>query len=142
MATYRAEIDSPREPDEVFEYLAAFSNAREWDPSVVEAEPRDGGRAELGSVYRLGVRTAGRVVPFEYEVVDLDRPNRVVLHAHRTGMASTDTITVEALHPGSRVRYVAVLELRGALRVAAPLVGRAFEKMADRAAAGLRRALA
>ena len=126
----------------MFEYLATFSNARDWDPSVVEAEPRSAGRAEVGSVYRLDVRTAGRVVPFEYEVVSLDRPHRVVLEARRGGLVSSDTITVEPLYSGSRVRYVAVLNLRGLLRVVAPLVEGAFAKMADRAAAGLRRALA
>lgn len=142
MATYRTEIDSPRNPGEVFEYLATFSNARDWDPSVVEAAARSTGRAEVGSVYRLDVRTAGRVVPFEYEIVALDRPHRVVLEARRAGMVSSDTITVEPLSSGSRVRYVAVLNLRGLLRVLAPLVERAFAKMADRAAAGLRRTLA
>ena len=35
MATYRTQIDAPRRQDEVFEYLATFSNAREWDPGVV-----------------------------------------------------------------------------------------------------------
>jgi hypothetical protein len=142
MATYRTEIDSPRSPGDVFEYLATFSNASEWDPSVVQAEPLTAGRAEIGSVYRLGVRTARRVVPFDYEVVALDRPHRVVLEARRAGLVSADTITVEPLSSGSRVRYVAALQVRGLLRVAAPLIGNAFGKMADRAAAGLQRRLA
>ena len=141
MATYRTEIDSPRSPGEVFEYLATFSNARDWDPSVAEAEPLSAGRAEIGSVYRLGVRAAGRVVPLDYEVVALDRPHRVVLEARRAGLVSSDTITVEPLYSGSRVRYVAVFRVRGLLRVAGPLMGSVFGKMADRAAAGLRRRL-
>jgi hypothetical protein len=37
---------------------------------------------------------------------------------------------------------VAVLDGRGVLRLAAPLIAWAFARMADRAAAGLRRALA
>jgi hypothetical protein len=57
-------------------------------------------------------------------------------------MTSTDTIRVERAGSGSRVRYDAVLEPRGALRLAGPLVSRSFAKMADRGAAGLRRALA
>jgi hypothetical protein len=142
MATYRTEIDSPKSPGDVFEYLATFSNARDWDPSVVEAEPRSIGRPEVGSVYRLDVRAAGRVVPFDYEVVALDRPHRVVLQARRGGLFSSDTITVEPLYSGSRVRYVAVLNLRGLLRVVAPLVEGVFARMAGRAAAGLRHELA
>jgi carbon monoxide dehydrogenase subunit G len=142
MATYSTEIDSTWEQEEVFEYLSTFSNAREWDPGVTEGESLSPGPAVVGSVYRLAVRIAGRVVPFEYRVVDIDRPRRVVLQAQRAGITSTDTITVEGSGPGSRVRYVAVLDGRGVLRLVAPLIARAFAKMADRAAAGLRRVLA
>jgi carbon monoxide dehydrogenase subunit G len=142
MTTYRTEIDSPRERDEVFEYLATFSNASEWDPGVTEAEPLTPGPPELGSVYRLRVRVAGRTVPFDYRVVAIDRPTRVVLQAQASGMVSTDTITVEPAGAGSQVRYVAVLEGRGVLRLAAPVIARSFRKMADRGADGLRRALA
>lgn len=141
MATYTTEIESTWEQDEVFEYLSTFSNAREWDPGVISGESLATGPAEAGSVYRLGVRIAGRAVPFEYRVVDIDRPRRVVLQAERGGIVSTDTITVEWAGAGSRVRYVAVLRGRGLLRLAAPLIARSFARMADAAAAGLRRAL-
>ena len=142
MATYRTEIESTRRRDEVFEYMATFSNAHEWDPSVTEATPLTPGPPDIGSVYRLGVRLGGRTVPFDYRVVAIDRPTRVVLQAKGSGVVSTDTITVESDGTGSRVRYVAVLEGRGLLRLAGPLLSRSFAKMADRAAAGLRRVLA
>ncbi len=142
MPTYCTVIDSPRPSDEVFEYMATFSNAGEWDPSVHEAEPLIAGPPEVGSVYRLGVRLAGRTVPFDYQVVDMDRPKRVVLQARGSGVVSTDTITVEQDGTGSRVRYVAVLEGKGLIRVAEPLIAWSFTRMADRAAAGLRQALA
>jgi hypothetical protein len=142
MATYSTEIDSPRDREEAFDYLATFSNAREWDPSVTEAEAMSPGQAQVGSVYRLSVRVAGRVVSFDYTVVALERPHRVVLEARHPLMVSTDTIRVDRAETGSRVRYDAVIEPRGVLRLAAPLVGRSFAKMADRAAAGLRSALA
>jgi len=142
MATYSTEIVSTWGQEEVFEYLSTFSNAREWDPGVTEGEALNQGPAVVGSVYRLAVRIAGRDVPFDYQVVDIDRPRRVVLQARRAGIVSTDTITVDGGARGSRVSYVAVLEGRGALRLAAPLIGRAFARLADRAAVGLGRALA
>ena len=142
MTTYCTVIDSPKEPKEVFEYMATFSNARDWDPSVVEAEALTPGQANLGSQFRLGVRVAGRVTWFDYTVVAIDRPKRVVLRAESGLVASTDTIEVEPLGSGTRMRYYAVLDPRGPLRLAGPLVGRSFGKMADRAAAGLRGALA
>lgn len=109
---------------------------------MTEGESLSQGPAEVGSVYRLAVRIAGRVVPFDYRVVDIDRPRRVVLQARRAGIVSTDTITVEWAGLGSRVRYAAVLEGRGVLRLVAPLIAWTFARMADRASAGLRRTLA
>jgi len=38
MARYKASLDTPRPPDEVFAYLSDFSTTAEWDPGVVEAE--------------------------------------------------------------------------------------------------------
>ena len=38
MTTFRTQIDAKGSQDEVFEYLATFSNAREWDPGVTEGE--------------------------------------------------------------------------------------------------------
>jgi dehydrogenase/reductase SDR family member 12 len=142
MATYRTQIDARRGQDEVFEYLATFSNASEWDPGVAEGEALTPGPVAIGSVYRLGVRLAGRIVPVEYQVVDMERPRKVVLQARHGRIVSTDTITVEWAGRGSRVRYVAVLQAVGLLRLASPLVARVFVGMAERAAAGLRRVLA
>ena len=102
MATYSTEIEAAKGQDEVFEYMATFANALEWDPGVVEGESLTPGPARVGSVYRLGVRIAGRVVPFDYRVLELDRPRRVVLQATHGHMVSTDTITVEQNGSGSR----------------------------------------
>jgi carbon monoxide dehydrogenase subunit G len=142
MATYSTQIDAAGGQDEVFEYQATITNAREWDPGVVDGVALTSGPVAVDSVFRLGVRVAGRVVPFEYRVLELDRPRRVVLQATQGHMTSTDTITVERAGAGSRVRYEAVLEGRGVLRLASPLLARFFSAMADRGAAGLRATLA
>ena len=142
MATYSTEIDSTWEQEEVFEYLSTFSNAREWDPGVTEGESLSTGPAVVGSVYRLAVRIAGRAVPFDYRVVDIDRPRRVVLQARRR------RDRLDGHHHGGVGRsWVAgsvcgSARRAGSLRLAAPLIARAFARMAERAAAGLRRALA
>jgi carbon monoxide dehydrogenase subunit G len=142
MATYSTQIEAAGGQDEVFEYLATFSNAHEWDPGVVGGEALTPGPVAVGSMFRLRVRLAGRVVPFEYRILELDRPRRVVLQATHGHMTSTDTITVHGVSSGSQVRYVAVFQARGLLRLASPLIARFFSTMADRAAAGLRATLA
>jgi hypothetical protein len=142
VATYSTEIEAAKGQDEVFEYMATFANASEWDPGVAEGKSLTAGPVRVGSVYRLGVRLAGRVVPFDYRVLELDRPRRVVLQATYGHMVSTDTITVEQAGSGSLVRCVAVLQARGLLRLASPLLSRFFATTADRGAAGLRATLA
>ena len=52
MATYRAHVTSLRPQAEVFDYMARFSNAAEWDPGVTEATEVDPGAPTLGSTYR------------------------------------------------------------------------------------------
>ncbi len=142
MATYRARVTSPRPPAEVFDYMARFSNAAEWDPGVTEATEVDPGTPTLGSTYRLMVRSFGRTVPLEYRIVELDRPRRVVLRAENSTVRSTDVIEV-ASDPdgGSTVTYDATLELKGVAALFTPLLGLSFRRIGDRAIVGLRATL-
>jgi hypothetical protein len=78
---------------------------------------------------------------FDYQVIELDRPHRVVLRADHPIARSTDTITVEPSTEGSLVRYHAALEPRGLFRLLGPVFARNLEKIGDRAAAGLHAAL-
>ena len=137
MASYRTTIESTRSPEEAFE----FSNAAEWDPGVAMGQPLQSGPPELGAVYRLGIPMARWTATFDYRVVEIDRPHRIVLRAEHPLAHSVDTITVKPGIRGSVVRYDAVLEPRGLFRVFAPVVARSFRAIGDRAAAGLRAAL-
>ncbi len=143
MATYRALVASPRTPAEVFEYMARFSNAAEWDPGVTEATAADPGTPALGSTYRLVVRAFGRAVPLVYRIAEIDRPHRVVLRAENSTVRSTDVIEVAA-EPGggSILTYDATLELKSVAVLFTPLLGRAFRRIGDRAIVGLGAALA
>lgn len=143
MATYSNSFVSPRSPAEVFDYMARFSNAVDWDPGVVEARDLSGGPPRLGSTYRLVVRFFGRQVPLDYRIVEIDRPRRVVFKAESTKLKSVDTIEVAtAPGGGAQVNYVAVLSLKGASAVMSPVLGLAFNRVGDRAIAGLRSRLA
>ncbi len=142
MATYRTTIESSRSPEETFDFLATFSNAAEWDPGVATGQPLQNGQPRVGAVYRLGVRIARWTTTFDYRVVEMARPRRVVLRADHALVRSIDTITVEPADAGSMVHYQASLEPRSILRLLAPLVSRQFRAVGDRAAGGLRAALA
>ncbi len=143
MTTFHAFVSSPRSAAEVFTYLARFSNAEEWDPEVTGAEELTPGPPTRGSSYRLVARFLGFSVPLEYRIEEIDPPRRVVLRAENTMVRSTDVIEVTATAGGgSSVTYEATLTSKGPSRLLAPLVAVAFRRIGDRAAAGLRAALA
>jgi hypothetical protein len=143
MATYRTTIVSSRAPAALFLYMARFSNATEWDPSVSAAEELQPGPPALGSSYRLHVRSFGRSIPLEYHIVEFDEPHRVVLRAENSLLLSLDVIEVTDGPEGqSTLSYDATLTLKGPLGIFSPVLNRPFRHLGDHAAAGLLRAVA
>lgn len=140
MAHYRTTISSPRSPEQVFDYMATFSNVTEWDPTAAEAHPI-GDASGAGARFHVLVRWLGREFPLEYTTTAYERPRRVVLRAEDGNTISEDTITVEPSGGGSEMTYDADLRLKGVMRFIDPLFGIAFKRLGDNAAAGLRREL-
>ncbi len=143
MATYRTSVSSPRPPADVFGYLARFSNAALWDPGVASAEDVTPGPPTLGSTYRLQVRFLGLTVPLDYRIEEIDAPKSVVLRAENSQFRSIDRIEVaEASDGGSTISYEATLTPKRIAAAFSPLVGVGFRRIGERAATGLRAALA
>jgi hypothetical protein len=143
MARYRTMVKTAESPAEAFAYLARFSNAAEWDPGVTSAEALTPGPPALGSTYRLVVKFLGLSTPIEYRIDEIDVPTRVVLQAENAAVRSRDVIEVEkGQDGGSLVHYEANLEAKGVFVVLSPMIALAFRRVGDRAAEGLRRALA
>jgi Polyketide cyclase / dehydrase and lipid transport len=138
MAHYATTVTSPGSPTEVFEYLADFSSTAEWDPGVSEARSLTDEPLRVGARFHVVAAFLGRRVSLEYRTIESDTPRRVVLRAETPSVVSEDTITVSAL-PGSgaQVTYDARLRLRGALRIADPVLGLVFRRVGDRAKARL-----
>ncbi len=134
MARYLTSIDSSLSREEAFAYMADFSNALEWDPSVREAR-------RSGDGFDLVARFGGRDVPLHYDVVELEVPRLVVLEARRPGFTSRDTITVAPSGEGSVVHYDARLSFTGIGRLLDPLMQLVFNRVGARAAHGMRTAL-
>lgn len=140
MARYVTTIDSRLPPDEAFAYMADFSHAVEWDPSVEEAKRV--GAAGSEAAFELVVRFGGRRLPMRYETAAFDpSQRRVVLRADNPRFVSCDTITVAPTPAGSSVHYDAALDLRGAGKLLDPLLQVLFRRTGDKAAAGMRAAL-
>jgi hypothetical protein len=140
VARYLATVTTPRSIEDAFDYLADFSSVREWDPTVVSAENLSG-RVGAGAEFRVIVRFAGRENEFVYVTLEHQRPTRLVLRAESSTVVSLDTITFRAASAGTEVTYDALLEPKGAMKLAAPLLGLLFKRLGDNAAAGLEREL-
>jgi hypothetical protein len=141
MAHYRGTIDSARSAEATFSYMADFAGVTEWDPTAVEARALQEGEPALGSRFFVRVRWLGRELPLTYEIVTFEPPRRLVLRAENATSVSEDTVEVEPRGEGSRLTYDARVELKGAARLLDPLLGLAFRRLGDNAAAGLRREL-
>ena len=145
MPRYRASIDAPLDAAAAFDYLADFSTTQEWDPGVSEASMRTPAPVGLGSQFHVVASFAGRKVPLTYEITAFERPDRFTVRAENGSTISEDTITVlpAAIDGGPvTVQYDAELRLKGAFRALEPVMGLLFNGIGDRAAAGLRVALA
>ena len=123
------------------ESVSSFENVAGWDPGVVEAERLGSGELGVGSRFRVVVSSAGRRLPLEYRITRFDRPHLVLLVAETATLRSVDLITVEAKPGGATVTYDANLELVGPLRLFNRVLALMFDRVGDRAAAGLRGAL-
>jgi len=141
MARYHATVESRSPAAETFGYLAAFSNAAEWDPGVLAGEQLDPGPVRVGSRFRLMVPFLGVRMSLTYEVIRFVPDQEVLLQAANALLRSTDRIVVTGAADGSTVSYDAEVQLRGPLRVLDPLLRPGFRVVADQAAGGLADAL-
>ena len=141
MARYIAAVESPRPPEDVFDYVADLSTNAEWDPGTISSEHV--GRTPIGpgAEFRLVVSFLGRTSAITYRIVEYDRPASVTFRGENPAVVSLDRMTVEPWNGGSRLTYDAALTPKGMRKLAGPLVALAFRRTGDNARAGLRAAL-
>ena len=137
MARYVTTVRTTKTPAEVFAYMADLRNFVGWDPGVnkVVQVKGDAGGADA----EFDVTVSGATLRYVTETYEPNSDLLVV--AKSTMLKSTDRVTVVADGATTLVTYDALLELNGLLRFADPLLGLAFGRIGDRAAAGLRRVL-
>jgi carbon monoxide dehydrogenase subunit G len=141
MARYVVHVQTPLPPDEAFAYMADLRNFAEWDPGVERVTQVKGEGHGPDTSFDFVVKSVGRSITLRYNTVEYNEPAHVVAFAESNVLSSRDTITVRADGTGSVVSYDAVLKLKGVFGLADPLLGLAFKRIGDRAAAGMIKAL-
>jgi hypothetical protein len=142
MAKYTVSVESSKSVEEAFAYMADLRNFANWDPGVLTVTQVAGDGAGLGSSFDVAVKSVGGGTVLRYETLEHDEPGNLLVEARNSKFTSIDRITVVAKDEGSIVTYAAELLLNGCLSPLNPLLGLVFNRIGDRAAAGLRRVLA
>ena len=142
MARYVVHVRTPLPPAEAFAYMADLTNFADWDPGVDRVEQVQGDGAGPGAAFDVTVTLPGRTMRLRYDTISFDDASTTMTAlAENAWLTSEDTITVEADDDGSIVTYDAKLNLKGLLGLSDPLLRLTFDRIGDRAAAGLVEAL-
>lgn len=124
--------------DEVFAYMADFSNGPEWDPGRESSVARGDGGPSLGQVYDVMVLWGDRKLPMVYEVTAFKPNHMITLTGDGSTTHAIDTLEfAEVPDGGTAVTYTADIRLKGLLRAAEPFLGSKFGELADHAEAGI-----
>ena len=143
MARYVVHVRTPMPPAEAFAYMADLRNFAEWDPGVNRVTQIEGDGSGPESSFDVGVALPGWTMTLRYDTVAYDADaTTMTAFAENALFTSEDTISVVVDGDGSVVTYDAELKLKGLLGLSDPVLALTFNRIGDRAAAGLIEALA
>ncbi|MEM8708787.1 MAG: SRPBCC family protein [Actinomycetota bacterium] len=141
MARYATTISSDRPATGAFAFVADLSNLPQWDPGVKEARQVRGAGLGPESAYEVVLSSAGNT-RLTYEMTEFDGDAlTATLVATHSWFRSIDVISATGDADSSEVTYDATLELRGPLGLIDPIFKLVFDRIGDKAAAGLASAL-
>ena len=140
MARVQRDITVERPQEQVVEYLRDFSHAEQWDPGTVTCSRLDSGAVREGATWRNVSRFLGRQTELTYQL-ELARPDRLVFVGTNDSARSMDDMSFAPSGGGTRITYRADIRLRGAAKVADPLVRLALELMAGKVTAQMQRVI-
>ncbi|WP_084270090.1 SRPBCC family protein [Patulibacter minatonensis] len=142
MPSYTGTVQSPRPASEVFPYMADFSNTKDWDPNITEtAVTSAGSPIQIGATFHVVQGSGLTKVELDYETIELTDGHKVVLRAETDSLVSIDTITVDAEETGSKVTYDVNIELKGARKLAEPVMAVMLHRIGKEAREGLQKQL-
>lgn len=143
MARYVTTKPTSWDAPTAFAWMADLRHLAVWDPSITSSEQVVGDGPEPGAEYDVTVEMAGRPQTMRYRIVEWDPDLWKMMATSETAvLTSYDRISVEKDDQGvAQVTYDADLVMKGAAKLADPAVGIGFDRMGDKAAAGLEEVL-
>ena len=124
-------VDRPIE--EVFAYLAEGTNDPEFSPRVQKIERTTSGPPGVGTRYESTVKDAGMTTQREFELTELERPNRIRWTERSKNMITVPVGGYDLASEDGRTRLTVFNEFEGhgLGKLFLPLVLRAARKDAD-----------
>lgn len=129
----------------VFDYLADFSHAEQWDPNTISCTRLDGGALAAGSRFLSISSIHGRQIQLTYEIETFDAPSRLTFVGNNRQVTATDDVRMSpadgqdgSAGSDTEMRFAARLRLHGAATVATPFVRRVFVGIVDDTVAQLK----
>ncbi len=125
-------------PQEVWDYLTDFSNAKAWMTGVDDMTQVTQGPLEVGTRYEFKSRGKTR----ESHVSALDRGKRVALTSTQGGVTATYTYSLDPVGDGTQVMLHAVCKATGLWKLLHPIIAFAMKKSDSSHIANLKAAMA
>ncbi|PJJ47847.1 carbon monoxide dehydrogenase subunit G [Mumia flava] len=130
MPTISRTFDVAVPPAAALEYLEDFAHAQEWDPGTQRCVRNDDGPIGVGSSWFNESKIYGVSTSLEYTLQERTDERLVFVGVNKSA-TSTDRITVTPNGEGSRITYVAEIELSGLTRLMDPVMKVVFERIGD-----------
>tara|TARA_Y100001936_G_scaffold197766_1_gene198649 strand:+ start:2662 stop:3111 length:450 start_codon:yes stop_codon:yes gene_type:complete len=137
MVKYEATIQSQHSIRKVFDYLSNFCSAEQWDPGVIKVTQAQGSSSDLGATYDVVAKFGISKVPLKYEITKFKPPYEIEFIANTPNFVARDVMKFRENDAGSVVEYHAELKFHGFWRLLSPVMQLIFNRVGDKAAAGL-----
>ncbi len=127
MARSEHSVTIARPPDEVFDFVADGTQNQRWRPDVVDVERiGEGDRFGVGATWRQGLRgPRGGRISNDYRITVSERPSRLAFAVIAGPAQPSGTYTFTSTDGRqTTVTYVMDLQLRGLMRLVAPLISK------------------
>lgn len=141
MARIDGEILIAAPMEQVFDVVADERNEPRYNPRIVRAEKTSHGPVGPGTRFTAEPKGIGPKRAMTVEVIDYDRPGRLVMSIRSSYMHVDGTLTFAPVDGGTRMRWSWDMRLRGAMRVLSPLLRAIGPRWEYRNWAGLKKYL-
>ncbi|WP_410656463.1 SRPBCC family protein [Amycolatopsis sp. lyj-112] len=133
MKQVRSRVVTPKPIDEVYEYLADFTNQPEWRFDVVSCSLAAGVGGAQGAKYHQRVKPRGKEVDSEVELTRADKPAEVAFRTLDPGPVTVaGAWHLKSTGTGTEVICEVVIETHGFLRLLEFTMGPSLRKISDR----------